>query len=74
MEEVLGFGGQLHSFESRSSASGPPMATMRVWSRNTGVIDTAAAEAWKKYDIRLVLEARRAELAPKLAASCTASG
>jgi hypothetical protein len=67
MEEVLGYGGQLHSFEAVFSPRVADGRSVRVWDRKTGVIDTAAAEAWKKYDIRVVLEARWAELAPKLA-------
>jgi S-formylglutathione hydrolase FrmB len=67
MEEVLGFGGQLHSFEAVFSSRGADGRPVRVWDRTTGVIDTAAAERWKKYDIRLLLEQRWPELGPKLA-------
>lgn len=67
MEHVLGFGGQLSSFEAvfgRRGADGQPV---RVWSRKTGAVDVAAAENWKKYDIRLILEERWKEIGPKLA-------
>jgi pimeloyl-ACP methyl ester carboxylesterase len=67
MEEVLGFGGQLHSFEAVFSPRGADGRPVRVWNRTTGAIDTAAAEQWKKYDIRLLLEQRWPELGPKLA-------
>ena len=67
MEEVVGFGGQLHSFEAVFSPRGIDGSPVRVWDRQTGVIDTSAAEQWKKYDIRLLLEQHWAELGPKIA-------
>jgi len=67
MEEVLGYGGQLHSFEAVFSPRGADGRPVRVWDRTSGAVDTRAAEAWKKYDIRLVLEARWKGLGPKLA-------
>jgi hypothetical protein len=67
MEEVVGFGGQLHSFEAVFSPRGVDGRPVRVWDRKTGDIDTAAARKWKKYDIRLLLEKRWPELGPKLA-------
>ncbi|MGE5192043.1 MAG: alpha/beta hydrolase-fold protein [Deltaproteobacteria bacterium] len=67
MEEVLGFGGQLHSFEAVFSPRAADGRPMRVWNRNTGAVDTEAAMSWTKFDIRLILERRWPELAPKLA-------
>lgn len=67
MEHVVGYGGQLHSFEAVFSARGTDGLPVRVWSRKTGDVDTAAALHWKKYDIRLILEERWKELGPKLA-------
>jgi hypothetical protein len=66
MEEVLGPGGQLHSFEAVFSPKGADGLPVRVWDRKTGEINTEAARAWEKYDIRSVLERRWAGLAPKL--------
>jgi len=66
MEEVIGPGGQLHSFEAVFSPKGADGRPVRVWDRKTGRIDTDAARAWEKYDIRLILESRWAELGPKL--------
>ncbi len=66
METVLGHGGQLMSFEAvfgRKGANGQPQP---LWNRTTGAIDPAAAEAWKDYDIRLVLEKTWPERGPKL--------
>jgi hypothetical protein len=67
MEEILGFGGQLHSFEAVFSPRGPSGKPLRLWSRETGAIDQQIAEAWKKYDIRMILERDWSVLGPKLA-------
>ena len=66
-EEVLGYGGQLHSFEAVFSPRGTDANPLRLWNRQTGIIDTALAKTWEKYDIRLVLERQWPELGPKLA-------
>ncbi|HLJ11860.1 MAG TPA: alpha/beta hydrolase-fold protein, partial [Planctomycetaceae bacterium] len=67
MEDVLGFGGQLHSFEAVFSPRGADGKPMRAWSRTTGAVDTEVTRTWEKYDIRLILERRWPELGPKLA-------
>lgn len=67
MEQVLGPGGQLHSFEAVFSPRGEHGRPVPLWSRETGAIDPAVAEAWKRYDIRLVLEQNWPALRPKLA-------
>ncbi|MGQ0637045.1 MAG: alpha/beta hydrolase-fold protein [Planctomycetaceae bacterium] len=67
MEEVLGPGGQLHSFEAVFSPRGADGRPVRIWDRKTGVVETALAQHWKEYDIRLILESRWPELAPKIA-------
>lgn len=67
MEEVLGPGGQLHSFEAVFSPRGPDGKPLRVWSRKTGEIDTAAARLWQKYDLRLILQTDWDTLKPQLA-------
>ncbi len=66
MEEVLGPGGQLHSFEAVFSPRGSNGRPVRVWDRRTGAVHTAAAKMWEKYDIRLVLERNWPTLGPKL--------
>jgi S-formylglutathione hydrolase FrmB len=66
MEWVLGYGGQLHSFEavfSPRDAGGQPRL---LWDRQTGAIDTDVAKTWEQYDIRLVLERNWETLGPKL--------
>ena len=66
MEEALGTGGQLHSFEAVFSPRGPDGKPIRVWNRQTGAVNTEAAKAWEAYDIRLVLERNWPTLGPKL--------
>jgi S-formylglutathione hydrolase FrmB len=67
MEQVLGPGGQLHSFEAVFSPRGENGKPLPLWDRKTGAIDPAVAEAWKKYDIRCVLEEHWPELRDRLA-------
>lgn len=55
-EEILGPGGQIHSFEAVFSprlVNGEPM---RIFDRETGEVYVLATELWKPYDIRLKLE------------------
>ncbi len=59
-------GEQLESFEmvfSPKMADGKPR---RLWNRDTGEVDTATAETWKKFDIGLTLRTQWKSLAPKL--------
>ncbi|WP_165225025.1 alpha/beta hydrolase [Aquisphaera insulae] len=65
LEEAMGPGGQLGSFEAVFSPvkDGKPA---RLWDRTTGAIDPEVAKAWEAYDIRLVLERNWAEKGPKL--------
>jgi Putative esterase len=66
MEDVLGDGGQLHSFEAVFSPLGPDGRPRPLWDRATGAVDPETARAWEKYDIRLVLERNWLVLGPKL--------
>lgn len=68
MEEALGPGGQLHSFEAAFSPRGPDGKPVRVWDRKTGTVNTEAAKTWEKYDICLTLERNWPTLGPKLRA------
>jgi hypothetical protein len=67
LEEVIGDGGQLRSFEAVFSPLDESGRPRKLWDRATGAVDPETARAWEKYDIRLVLERRWPELAPKLA-------
>lgn len=66
MEEALGTGGQLHSFEAAFSQRGPDGKPIRIWDRATGSVNTEAAKTWEAYDIRLLLERNWPTLGPKL--------
>lgn len=66
LEEILGPGGQIHSFEAVFSPRGPDGAPLPLFDRATGMIDPEVAKAWESYDIRLVLEQNWPTLSPKL--------
>jgi S-formylglutathione hydrolase FrmB len=67
MEEVMGHGGQLASFEAVFSPKMPDGLPRKLWNRKTGAIDPVTAEAWKAYDIRLKLEKEWPTIGTKLA-------
>jgi len=67
METVIGEGGQLYSFDGVFSPRGPDGRPRPYFDRETGAVDPDVVEAWKRYDIRLVLEQRWPVLGPKLA-------
>ena len=71
MEAVLGRGGQLQSFEAVFSPRGDDGRPLKLWDRKTGVVDPKVAEAWRKFDIRLILESNWEQLGPKLAGKLT---
>jgi hypothetical protein len=66
MEHVLGYGGQLHSFEAVFSPRGKDGEPRSLWDRETGKVNTQVAKTWEKYDIRLVLERNWKTLGPKI--------
>lgn len=66
MEDVLGPGGQLPSFEAVFSPRGPDGTPARLWNRQTGAIDPAVAKTWEAYDIRLILEKNWPAFGPRL--------
>lgn len=66
MDDVLGRGGQLRSFEAVFSPLGEDGLPRRMWDRRTGRVDPAVADAWSKYDICHKLEREWSELGPKL--------
>lgn len=67
MEQVLGHGGQFESFEAVFSPRGTDGRPKPLWDRSTGAIDPSVANAWERYDIRLVLERNWPRLGPLLA-------
>lgn len=66
MEDVMGRGGQLASFEAVFSPKAADGTPRKLWDRKTGEIDPVTAKAWETYDIRLKLEREWATLGPKL--------
>lgn len=67
MEDMMGHGGQLGSFEAVFGPRGKDGRPVQLWDRKTGKIDVNVAKTWEKYDIRLVLERNWKTLGPKLA-------
>jgi S-formylglutathione hydrolase FrmB len=66
MDDVIGWGGQLGSFEAVFSPLDRDGRPRKLWDRTTGAIDPEVAKAWEAYDIRLVLERNWAALGPRL--------
>ncbi len=61
------FAGQFASFDDVFSPRGPDGLPVRLFNWETGAINRDVAEAWKKYDISIVLRSNWDELGPKLA-------
>lgn len=59
-------GGQFYSFDAVFGPRGDDGNPVPLFERETGSIDHAVAEAWKAYDIALVLRANWKQLAPSL--------
>jgi hypothetical protein len=66
MDDVIGRGGQLGSFEAVFSPLDRDGRPRKLWDRSSGAVDPAVARAWEAYDIRLVLERNWPTLGPKL--------
>lgn len=65
MEEQK-IGGQFYSFDAVFSPRGADGKPVPLFDRATGKIDPAVAEAWKAFDIALVLKAQWKDVAPDL--------
>jgi S-formylglutathione hydrolase FrmB len=61
------YGGQFASFNAVFSPRADDGRPMRLFDVETGAIDHAVAEAWRRYDIREILAEHWATLGPKLA-------
>jgi hypothetical protein len=59
-------GGQWGAWNAVFSPRGADGKPVLLWNPQTGVIDHTVAEQWKKYDMRLYMEANWKTLAPKL--------
>lgn len=67
MDDVLGRGGQLRSFEAVFSPLGDDGEPARCWDRSTGRVNPKIVDQWKKYDISLILEQNWPSLKDRLA-------
>jgi hypothetical protein len=67
MDDVIGRGGQLRSFEAVFSPLDDAGLPKRLWNRATGQVDPAVAKAWERYDISLILKRDWVRLRPLLA-------
>jgi hypothetical protein len=67
MDDVLGRGGQLRSFEAVFSPLAENGEPARLWDRSTGRVNPEIIEHWKKYDISLRLEQDWPQLKDQLA-------
>jgi len=66
MEDVLGHGCQLFSFEAVFSPKGFNDQPLPLWNRETGAIDPVVAAAWQSYDILALLKKNWEDLGPQL--------
>ena len=66
MDDVLGRGGQIRSFDAVFSPIGNDGKPAHCWDRATGQVDPKIVEHWKQYDISLLLKNNWSTLAPKL--------
>lgn len=66
MELAYGDGGQLRSFDWVFSPRGAEGRPLRLYDPVTGDVNGFVARAWKRYDIRLILQRHWPTLGPKL--------
>ncbi len=66
MEQVLGPGGQIHSFEATFSHKGKDGNPELIFDRKTGTINHKVAQSWQPFDINHKLKTEWKTLAPKL--------
>jgi hypothetical protein len=70
-EDVMGPGGQIHSFEAVFGPRGADGLPKRLFDRKTGAIDRTVLEAWRRYDIVEKLKREWKTLGPKLSGKIT---
>jgi hypothetical protein len=66
-DEANVIGGQFYSFNAVFSPRADDGTPMRLFDWKTGAIDSNVADAWRKYDISLILQENWKTLGPKLA-------
>lgn len=67
VDRVIGDGWVLSTFEAVFSPRGEDGRPLKLWNRDTGKISAEVATAWKKYDIRLIMQNNWSNLESKLA-------
>ncbi len=66
MDDALGQGGQIRSFDAVFSPLDENGKPKQCWDRKTGAVIPDVAEQWKKYDISLLLQENWSALEPVL--------
>jgi len=66
MDDVLGEGGQIRSFDAVFSPRTEAGTPARLWDRESGVVNEDILEYWKQYDISRLLEQNWSDLEPDL--------
>ena len=66
MDDVIKDGGQIGSFEAVFSPKGEDGRPVKMFDRETGIVDPQVVAYWKQYDIRKYLEDNWETLSPKL--------
>ena len=66
MDDVLGEGGQIRSFDAVFSPQIEGGIPARLWDRESGLVNKDILEYWKQYDISRLLEQNWSELEPDL--------
>ena len=66
LDDVIGWGGQLGSFEAVFSPLDQAGKPRKLWNRKTGEIDLEVAKAWEAYDIRIILDRNWPSVSPHL--------
>ncbi|XZE22392.1 alpha/beta hydrolase-fold protein [Pirellulaceae bacterium SH449] len=67
MDQVLGRGGQMRSFDAVFSPRDEKGEPRRAWDPKTGVVDNEVVSYWKKYDISMKIQDNWEQLKPLLA-------
>lgn len=66
MDDVMGRGGQIRSFDAVFSPLDEDGLPAHCWDRKTGEVNPDVLEHWKQYDISLKLQRNWKDLGPKL--------
>ncbi len=67
MDDTMGRGGQLRSFEAVFSPLGEDGLPKKAWDRESGIPHTDVIDYWKRYDISMILKENWSDLEEDLA-------